>query len=132
MLNALRLARPLKQKQSLNSFPLPNASHITPSSAIRFMSIKMDSHKQKQRDRSDSNNKQTHPESKTVDSMSSLGEAYATRSDEEGFGGTYGGNQSLSKDGEEKDAHADAIDFDHNQGCQVKGEEKARHQTSAD
>ena len=27
----------------------------------------------------------------------SFGEGYATRSDEEGFGGTYGGNQSKSK-----------------------------------
>lgn len=27
----------------------------------------------------------------------SFGEGYATRSDEEGFGGTYGGNQSFQK-----------------------------------
>lgn len=40
--------------------------------------------------------------------MSSLGEGYATRCDEEGFGGIYGWNQSVSKDGEEKDVHGDA------------------------
>lgn len=28
----------------------------------------------------------------------SFGEGYATRSDEEGFGGTYGGNQTFQKD----------------------------------
>lgn len=30
----------------------------------------------------------------------SFGEGYSTRSDEEGFGGVYGGNQSISKPGE--------------------------------
>lgn len=35
----------------------------------------------------------------------SFGEGYATRSDEEGFGGIYGGNQSLSHDDEDKDVH---------------------------
>lgn len=58
--------------------------------------------------------------------MSSFGEGYATRSDEEGFGGIYGGNQYVSKEGEEKD------EFDHNQGSHVKEKEKARHQTSVD
>ncbi|KAG6399628.1 hypothetical protein SASPL_141109 [Salvia splendens] len=122
MLNAVKLARSLHQK-SLTSFPLPNANHIAPSSAIRFVSIKMESHKQKQRE--PDSNKQTDSESKSVESMSSFGEGYATRSDEEGFGGIYGGNQYVSKDGEEKD-------FEHNQGSHVKEKEKARHQTSAD
>lgn len=69
--------------------------------------------------------KQSEPESKTVDSMSSLGEGYATRCDEEGFGGIYGWNQSFSKDGEEKDVHGDAHaqEFDHNQGSDVKEKE---------
>lgn len=31
----------------------------------------------------------------------SFGEGYATRSDEEGFGGTYGGNQSFQKHNDE-------------------------------
>lgn len=42
----------------------------------------------------------------TRDVMShSFGEGYATRSDEEGFGGVYGGNQSLSHDDEDKIVH---------------------------
>lgn len=32
----------------------------------------------------------------------SFGEGYATRSDEEGFGGTYGGNQTFQKDNNDK------------------------------
>lgn len=35
----------------------------------------------------------------------SFGEGYATRSDEEGFGGTYGGNQSNSKIEMDKEIH---------------------------
>lgn len=35
----------------------------------------------------------------------SFGEGYATRSDEEGFGGVYGGNQSLSHEDEDKIVH---------------------------
>lgn len=35
----------------------------------------------------------------------SYGEGYATRSDEEGFGGTYGGNQTLEKDNEIHENH---------------------------
>lgn len=50
--------------------------------------------------------------------MSSFGEGYATRCDEEGFGGIYGGNQSVSKDGEEKDAHG--IYYDQLQVIYVK------------
>ncbi|KAG6397337.1 hypothetical protein SASPL_143504 [Salvia splendens] len=135
MLNALKLARPLQQK-SLTSFPLQNSNHIAPSSAIRFASsFKMDSHKQKQRE--PDSKKQTDSESKTLylykikDSMSSYGEGYASRSDEEGFGGIYGEKQYVSKGGEEK---AVQDEFDHNQGSHVKEEEneKARHQTSVD
>ena len=39
----------------------------------------------------------------------SFGEGYATRSDEEGFGGIYGGNQSFPK----ADTDKDAIDENH-------------------
>ncbi|KAL0692121.1 hypothetical protein Bca4012_059301 [Brassica carinata] len=43
--------------------------------------------------------KPENPSEKTGDVMShSFGEGYATRSDEEGFGGTYGGNQTFQKD----------------------------------
>lgn len=35
----------------------------------------------------------------------SFGEGYATRSDEEGFGGIYGGNQSIPKVEIDKEIH---------------------------
>lgn len=38
----------------------------------------------------------------------SFGEGYATRSDEEGFGGTNAGNQSLPKGEEEKIVHGNS------------------------
>ncbi|KAJ1425844.1 hypothetical protein SESBI_10765 [Sesbania bispinosa] len=57
----------------------------------------------------------------------SFGEGYATRSDEEGFGGIYGGNQSLQKD----TIHENHPDYDKTQGSEVKEKEKARHQPSA-
>ncbi|GAU18513.1 hypothetical protein TSUD_233850 [Trifolium subterraneum] len=58
----------------------------------------------------------------------SFGEGYATRSDEEGFGGIYGGNQSLQKD---KSVHENHPDYDKTQGSEVKEKEKARHQSNA-
>ncbi|KAI3500071.1 hypothetical protein L2E82_18452 [Cichorium intybus] len=61
----------------------------------------------------------------------SFGEGYATRSDEEGFGGVYGGNQSLSHDDEDKVVHGNHPDYDKTQGSEVKEKEKARHQTQA-
>ncbi|KHN41981.1 hypothetical protein glysoja_003721 [Glycine soja] len=43
----------------------------------------------------DKTQKPSTEENKQGDTMShSFGEGYATRSDEEGFGGVYGGNQS--------------------------------------
>lgn len=68
------------------------------------------------------------------DSMSSLGEGYATRSDEEGFGGIYGWNQDIPKKGEKKKViiHEHSPEFDKQQGCEVKEKEKSRHQKDAD
>ncbi|XP_019444765.1 PREDICTED: uncharacterized protein LOC109348691 isoform X2 [Lupinus angustifolius] len=57
----------------------------------------------------------------------SFGEGYATRSDEEGFGGIYGGNQSPP----DKTIHENHPAYDKTQGSEVKEKEKARHQTSA-
>ncbi|KAL2348512.1 hypothetical protein Fmac_002512 [Flemingia macrophylla] len=62
----------------------------------------------------------------------SFGEGYATRSDEEGFGGVYGGNQSISKTETEKSIHESHPAYDKTQGSEVKEKEKARHQTNAD
>ncbi|XP_071712104.1 uncharacterized protein [Rutidosis leptorrhynchoides] len=61
----------------------------------------------------------------------SFGEGYATRSDEEGFGGIYGRNQSLSHDDEDKIVHGNSPEYDKTQGCEVKEKEKARNQTQA-
>ncbi|KAG4987919.1 hypothetical protein AAZX31_11G066100 [Glycine max] len=71
----------------------------------------------------DKTQKPSTEENKQGDTMShSFGEGYATRSDEEGFGGVYGGNQSKP----EMDPA-----YDKTQGSEVKEKEKARHQTSA-
>ncbi|KAK8511531.1 hypothetical protein V6N12_038133 [Hibiscus sabdariffa] len=55
----------------------------------------------------------------------SFGEGYATRSDEEGFGGIYGGNDKKT----DEENHANLPDYDKTQGSEVKEKEKARHQT---
>ncbi|CAM8915637.1 unnamed protein product [Rhodiola kirilowii] len=71
---------------------------------------------------------------KNEDVMShSFGEGYKTRSDEEGFGGVYGGNQS------EEEEELDVVDVNHvlhpeydkSQGSEVKEKEKARNQMDA-
>ncbi|CDY53845.1 BnaA07g37400D [Brassica napus] len=57
----------------------------------------------------------------------SFGEGYATRSDEEGFGGTYGGNQSFQKHKDE--VHENHPDYDKTQGSEAKEKERGRNQT---
>ncbi|XAR57896.1 hypothetical protein NMG60_11026186 [Bertholletia excelsa] len=74
----------------------------------------------------------SNPNAKTGDTMShSFGEGYATRSDEEGFGGIYGGNDS-SCDAENRrkqgKIHEGHPDYDRSQGSEVAEKEKARHQ----
>ncbi|XP_024978740.1 uncharacterized protein LOC112515976 isoform X2 [Cynara cardunculus var. scolymus] len=57
-------------------------------------------------------NQQAKEPEKRGDVMShSFGEGYATRSDEEGFGGIYGRNQSLSHEDEEKVVHGNSPDM---------------------
>ncbi|XP_073059876.1 uncharacterized protein [Primulina eburnea] len=72
-------------------------------------------------DRMDKLNEQL--ETDKGDTMShSFGEGYATRSEEEGFGGTYARNQTLNKEDEEdKVVHE-------NQGSEVKEKESGRDQ----
>ncbi|KRZ64576.1 hypothetical protein T10_4463 [Trichinella papuae] len=71
---------------------------------------------------------QQEPVKATGDGMShSFGEGYSTRSDEEGFGGVYGGNQSISKPGE----HENHPDYDKSQGSEVKQKEKGRNQAQS-
>ncbi|ESW28932.1 hypothetical protein PHAVU_002G029900 [Phaseolus vulgaris] len=71
-------------------------------------------------------------ETKHGDAMShSFGEGYATRSDEEGFGGIYGGKQSMPNTEKDKIIHENHPAYDKTQGSEVKEKEKARHQSSA-
>ncbi|XP_056170058.1 uncharacterized protein LOC130138839 [Syzygium oleosum] len=61
----------------------------------------------------------------------SFGEGYATRSDEEGFGGIYEGSKSANNIQVDRDIHANHPAYDKTQGSEVKEKEKARHQTGA-
>ncbi|KZV47617.1 hypothetical protein F511_12886 [Dorcoceras hygrometricum] len=65
------------------------------------------------------------PKTEKGDTMThSFGEAYSTRSEEEGFGGVYSPNQTLSKDEEEgKLGHEE-------QGSEVKEKERGRNQSN--
>ncbi|KAJ1293835.1 hypothetical protein BS78_01G099400 [Paspalum vaginatum] len=55
----------------------------------------------------------------------SFGEGYSTRSDEEGFGGVYGGNDPVEHPGTR--VHPSHPEYDTSQGSEVKEKEKARH-----
>ncbi|KAJ3697642.1 hypothetical protein LUZ61_001347 [Rhynchospora tenuis] len=67
-----------------------------------------------------------HGETKThADVMTdSFGEGYSTRSDEEGFGGVYGGNDPVLNPGH----NVNHPEYDKSQGSEVKEKEKARNQ----
>ncbi|KAI8029566.1 hypothetical protein LOK49_LG01G03009 [Camellia lanceoleosa] len=128
MLNAIRLAR--AQPQSLLSSPIPY--HIgrrsCSSSGLKFRqesNQKSDDMEQKQ-----NNN----PNAKTGDVMShSFGEGYASRSDEEGFGGTTcEASDAASKIEQDRMIHENHPAYDKSQGSEVAEKEKARHQTTAD
>ncbi|KAF7134984.1 hypothetical protein RHSIM_Rhsim08G0115500 [Rhododendron simsii] len=64
----------------------------------------------------------------------SFGEGYATRCDEEGFGGIYGGNDPLSSEEKtpSKIIHESHPEYDKTQGSEVAEKEKARHQKTAE
>ncbi|KGN48825.1 uncharacterized protein LOC101219972 [Cucumis sativus] len=62
----------------------------------------------------------------------SFGEGYATRSEEEGFGGTYGGKyQSIDDDEHMNKKPVNQHEYDKSQGSEVKEKEKSRHQAHA-
>ncbi|KAM5576180.1 hypothetical protein ABKV19_007181 [Rosa sericea] len=72
------------------------------------------------------------PHKKSGDVMShSFGEAYATRCEDDGFGGIYGGKQSVAKVEQEQLIHENHPDYDRTQGSEVTEKEKARHQKEA-
>lgn len=58
----------------------------------------------------------------------SFGEGYATRCEDDGFGGIYGGNQTVAKADQEQLIHENHHAYDKTQGSEVKEKEKARHQ----
>ncbi|GMP27424.1 hypothetical protein CsSME_00003424 [Camellia sinensis var. sinensis] len=63
----------------------------------------------------------------------SFGEGYASRSDEEGFGGTTcEASDAASKIEQDRMIHENHPAYDKSQGSEVAEKEKARHQTTAD
>ncbi|CAN6698580.1 unnamed protein product [Malus baccata var. baccata] len=77
-------------------------------------------------------NKAECPDQKTGDVMSqSFGEGYATRSDEEGFGGVFSDNQTFPKTEQDQLIHENHPAYDKTQGSEVKEKEKGRCQTQA-
>ncbi|KAL6542286.1 hypothetical protein OROMI_023888 [Orobanche minor] len=128
MLNAVRSVSRTQHNQSFHSYSLCNHIIIKRiSSGVGF--VQSGSGRPNQHESSCKMDPKQSPEYKTRDTMSSFGEAYATRSDDEGFGGIYGGNQYLHKDTEDKNAHGEAPELERNQGSEVKEKEKARNQT---
>ncbi|XWS42052.1 hypothetical protein CRYUN_Cryun17cG0135600 [Craigia yunnanensis] len=100
------------------------------SSAISFGTVTSSSRRPQNPQSMDQ--KENNPKEKTGDPMShSFGEGYATRSDEEGFGGIYGGNKSKSEIKMDKEINENHPAYDKTQGSEVKEKEKARHQTHA-
>ncbi|PWZ19847.1 hypothetical protein Zm00014a_037239 [Zea mays] len=94
--------------------------------------VGMDQPKQQQqpkvppRDAAGGENKRDDMHKHTRDVMThSFGEGYSTRSDEEGFGGVYGGNDPVEHPGAE--IHPSHSEYDTSQGSEVKEKEKARH-----
>ncbi|MCD7454531.1 hypothetical protein HAX54_025152 [Datura stramonium] len=125
MLNALRSAASRAQ-QPLGVFSNPSTYRICSSSLqIRFRTLLTESGKQDSINMDQTKNPGT--QTKPTDTMWSFGEGYTTRSDEEGFGGIYGGNQ----EDEEKIVHGNTPEYDKKQGSDVKEEEKARNQPQA-
>ncbi|XP_028117526.1 uncharacterized protein LOC114315155 isoform X2 [Camellia sinensis] len=74
-----------------------------------------------------------HPTIKRDVMSHSFGEGYASRSDEEGFGGTTcEASDAASKIEQDRMIHENHPAYDKSQGSEVAEKEKARHQTTAD
>ncbi|KAJ7952995.1 Late embryogenesis abundant protein [Quillaja saponaria] len=104
-------------------------------SEVRFQQLKTFSNQPDHRADEMEKQEQNPDDHKNGDVMyHSFGEGYATRSDEEGFGGIYGGNQFISnKDKDELDRiHENHPAYDKTQGSEVKEKEKGRHQTKVE
>ncbi|KAK9165548.1 hypothetical protein Scep_000739 [Stephania cephalantha] len=99
---------------------------------IRFHQAKPQSSKSGNSNKEMESNKDNDNNQKNGDVMSrSFGEGYSTRSDEEGFGGIYGGNQTLRNSGEKAEIHENHPDYDKSQGRDVKEKEKGRNTKGA-
>ncbi|CAI9118543.1 OLC1v1020130C1 [Oldenlandia corymbosa var. corymbosa] len=122
MLNALRSLKPPSPVPVFSPKNPYNFTSRNKTCGIRFQQTAATGN---QEDMEKDQSQMKHPRE---ESMASFGEGYATRSDEEGFGGVYGGNQELPKKDEEKHVHEKVPDFDTSQGSEVKEKEKARHQ----
>lgn len=123
MLNALRSLRtqPAIPLSSSSTYPYNFSRKIC---GVRFQQAAAGNGKL------ENSRKMDQPQGKNPkeETMNSFGDGYATRSDEEGFGGIYGENQELTKKDEEKIVYAKVPEFDTSQGSEVKEKEKARHQ----
>ncbi|KAL6993591.1 hypothetical protein U1Q18_011704 [Sarracenia purpurea var. burkii] len=134
MLSAIRTAR--TQPPILFSIPLPYRIGRSTSGLGFRRTATGTSHPQnddnmEQQKRREEKEQTKNSSAKTGNVMShSFGEGYATRSDEEGFGGIYGGNDPISSEELEKTIHENHPDYDKSQGSEVKEKEKGRHQKS--
>ncbi|XP_042495725.1 uncharacterized protein LOC122074820 [Macadamia integrifolia] len=129
MIPALRSLRTI---QYLPLVPLPlSTSSGQKTFSIRFQRAEYSV--ETQPENQDNMDKTHEHHEKTKGAMSdSFGEGYATRSDEEGFGGIYGGNQQLKPktNKEEETSHENQpAEYDKTQGSEVREKEKGRHQT---
>ncbi|KAL8034565.1 hypothetical protein ABFS82_12G036300 [Erythranthe guttata] len=104
MVNSLR-ALLRAQAASLFSYSLPTGKYSGAGGAVRFAQVVSGSGQPGAYEKPD--RKEGH---KSDTGVSSGG--YAKRSDEEGFGAEYGGNQSLSKDDEDKIVHGNSPEYE--------------------
>ncbi|KAJ4967282.1 hypothetical protein NE237_019131 [Protea cynaroides] len=102
-------------KHQLFILPFPSTSSFGRKTLSKSVTIQPDN-----QDNMDEKT-QEHPQ-KTEDIMShSFGVGYATRSEEEGFGGIYGGNQRVSKTNKEEEeevVHENHPEYDKTQGSE--------------
>ncbi|XP_022854340.1 uncharacterized protein LOC111375703 isoform X1 [Olea europaea var. sylvestris] len=128
MYNAVRSIRILPPTAAVFSSKLPNnISRII--CGVRFAQAMSGPNQPQSTEKIDQSQESKNQRGETI---ASFGEGYATRSDEEGFGGIYGGNQSISKEDDEKFVHGNAPEYDKSQGSEVKEKERARNQNKVE
>ncbi|KAJ6916015.1 hypothetical protein NC652_018635 [Populus alba x Populus x berolinensis] len=111
------------------SSPTKQVGRKTPGVSFRQVTTMAGKPESEQKNKSNDEN----PDDKNGDLMSrSFGEGYATRSDEEGFGGIYGGNRSITEVETDVKVEESHPDDDETQGSGVEEKEKARFQTKAE